>query len=333
MKVVVLTALHPQGRALLEKSFDVVYGGWAITNSVIAPLPTDDEILALAHDAHGIVVPGELSAQVIAGCPDLRVIGVARGDPHGVDLAAATARRIPVVYAAGRNAKAVAELTLAFILMLMRQLLPAHNFVRERRWRTWDDLFATSLFQGTELTGRVLGLVGLGFVGREVAKRARAYDMGVLVYDPCLTAETIAGHGAVKVDLPDLLARSDVVSVHCRLTDETRGMLGVEQIGLMKRGAFFINTARAAIVDQEAMLNALRTGHLAGAAFDVYWDEPLPSDSPLLELPNVIHTPHIGGVTTDLERRTAEIVVGEMLAVMRGERPRYLANPEVLPNV
>jgi phosphoglycerate dehydrogenase-like enzyme len=331
VKAVVLTGLHPEVRPRLEAAFDVLYAGWAVTEPVVTALPSDPEIVALARDAQAVIVPGELSTSIIRECPVLRVIGVARGDPRGVDLTLATQRGIPVVYAAGRNAKAVAELTLGFIIMLLRKLLPAHNFVRERHWRTWDDLFATSLIEGLELTGRVLGLVGFGFVGQEVARRARAFDLEVLVYDPYVPVEVIAAHGSASVGLGELLARADIVSVHCKVTDETRNLLGPEQIAQMKPGAYFINTARAAVVDQDALLEALRSGRIAGAAFDVYWDEPLPLDSPLLEWPNVIHTPHIGGATTDLDRRTAELVVGDVLAVIRGSRPRFLANPQVWP--
>lgn len=330
MKIVVLAALQSGDRALLESQATVAYGGWAVAEPVVTPLPGDDEIIAQAHDAEAIVVPGELSDRVIAACPQLRVIGVARGEYRGVDLTAATRRGIPVVYAGGRNASAVAELTLAFILMLHRQLLPAHQFVAGGRWRSWDALFATTLIQGAELGGRVLGLLGLGFVGREVARRARAFDMQILAYDPFVRPESMADVGARAVGLPDLLAQSDVVSVHCKVTDETRDLLGGEAFARMKRGAFFINTARAAVVDQGALLDALRSGHLAGAALDVYWDEPLPPGSPLVGLPNVIHTPHIGGATVEVEARTSAMVVQDVLAVLRGARPAHLANPEAL---
>jgi D-3-phosphoglycerate dehydrogenase len=330
MKVVVLTSLHPRGKALLEEALQVAYGGWALSDPVVTPLPTEAEILQLAVDAHAIIVPGELSRSVIQACPDLQVIGVARGDPRGVDLATATARGIRVVYAAGRNAKAVAEVTLGFMIMLLRQLVPAHNFVGERRWRTWDDLFATTLTDGAEMTGRTLGLVGFGFVGQEVTIRALAFGLRVLVYDPYLPAKTIADQGAVSVGLQELMSRSDIVSIHCKVTDETRGMIGRKEIGLMKSGAYFVNTARAAIVDEGALLDALRSGQLAGAALDVYWSEPLPLDSPWLTQPNVIHTPHICGATTELELRTSEMVAQDVLAVLRGERPRFLANPAVL---
>jgi D-3-phosphoglycerate dehydrogenase len=330
MKAVVLVSLHPQVRTLLEETVQVAYGGWALSDPVVTALPGDAEILKLARDAHAIIVPGELSRAVIEGCPELRVIGVARGDPRGVDLVAATARGIPVVFAAGRNAKAVAEVTLGFVVMLLRQLVPAHNFVGEGRWRTWDDLFATTLVAGTEMNQRTLGLVGFGFVGQEVTRRALAFDLRVLVYDPYLPAQTIYDQGAVSVDLDELMSGSDIVSIHCKVTDETRCMIGRREIGLMKPGSYFINTARASIVDEAALLDGLMTGQLAGVALDVYWSEPLSADSPWLKLPNVIHTPHIGGATTDLEMRTSAMVVQDILAVLRGDRPRFIANPTVL---
>lgn len=330
MKAAVFSSLHEHGQKLLESSLEVVYGGWAVSEPVLSPLPTDEEILVLAQDADAIIVPGELSAAVINACPHLKVIGVARGDPRGVDLDAATARGIAVVYAAGRNAVAVAELTLAFIIVLFRQLFLAQQFVANGRWRTWGDLFATTLLNGWELSGRTLGLIGLGYVGREVAKRARAFDMKLLVTDPYVSADEVAHFGGRKVDLPDLLTSADVVSIHCTVTDETRGLIGAKEIGKMKPGAYLVNTARAAVVDEEALLAALQCGRLAGAALDVYWAEPLPFDNPFIGLPNVLHTPHIGSGTIDVEPRTTEMIVRDVLAVLRGDRPIHLANPTIL---
>ena len=309
---------------------EVTYAGWATNEPVVTPLPSDNEILSMAQDVDVVVVPGELSSLVIQGCPGLRVIGVARGDPRGVDLAEATARRIPVVYAAGRNAEPVAEVVMAFMLMLFRGLIPAHHFIAERRWGTWDDLFATPLVNTLELSGRVLGLVGFGMVAREVARRAHAFNLRMIAYDPYIAAEDLARDGVQKVELPELLASSDVVSIHCKLSNETRSLLGREQLKLMKDGAYLINTARAAIVDESALLEALLGGRLAGAALDVYWEEPLSRDSPFIGLPNVIHTPHIAGATREVEARTAELVASDIVAVLRGQRPRHLANPEVL---
>lgn len=325
MKIVVLSPMTEEARQLLEADFEVEYAGWAVTEPVITPFPEDDEIIRLAGDARGIIVPGELSARVIEACGKLEVIGISRGDPRGVDLELAGRRAITVVYAAGRNAGAVAELTLAFAIMLFRQLLAAHQFVGEKRWQTWDDLFATPLIEGLELEGRVMGLVGFGYVGREVARRAAPFGLEVLVYDPYVASDAVRSSGGIKVELAELLERSDLVSLHCKVTEETRGLIGKDEIESMKPGAFFINTARAAVVDKAALTEALAAGKLAGAALDVYWDEPLPADDPILDLSNVIHTPHIGSATVDVDPRTAMMVARDVRAVLKGIPPEYPA--------
>lgn len=322
MKALVLAPLDTVGRKILEAKLEVEYAGWALGDPVVTPQPTDEEIVALARGAEAIIVPGELSTSVIEKCPNLSVIGVARGDPRGVDLSFAEAKGIAVVYAAGRNAAAVADLTLAFVLMLFRQLIDAHNFVREKRWRTWDDLFATPLIDTIELSGRVIGLVGFGYVGKEVARRARAFDMRIVVYDPYVEAKAIRKLDAEKIGLQALMAEADVVSIHVKLSDETRGLIGAEELERMRSEAFLINTARAAVVDRNALYDALKEGRIAGAALDVYWDEPLSLDSPFIGLPNVIHTPHIGGATREVEVRTAEMVARDVIAALEGGTPK-----------
>jgi D-3-phosphoglycerate dehydrogenase len=329
MKVVVIAPMHERGRRILEASYQVEYGGWAVHKPVVTPLPSDEEIARLAHDAQAVIVPGEFSATLMKACPRLKVIGVARGDPRGVDLDEATQRGIPVVYAAGRNAAAVAELTLAFAIMLTRQLVQAHQFVQDRGWRTWDDLFATTLIEGQELSHRKIGLVGFGYIGELVAIRAKAFDMQVLVYDPYVTRERVEELGLVKVSLKELMSKSDIVSIHCKLTEETTGLIGEEELSWMKPNSFLINTARAAVVDESALYEAITTQKLAGVALDVYWEEPLPLDSAFLNLPNVIHTPHIGGATVEVEAHTAEIVAQDVDAVLSGKLPKRIANPEV----
>lgn len=330
MKVIVLASFDQDARKLMEENVVVEYAGWATSDPVVTLLPGDEEIIALTKDAEAIIVPGELSQKVIEACPKLRVIGVHRGDPRGVDLETATARNIPVVYAAGRNANAVADLTLAFVLILLRQLFDAHRFVEDKRWRTWDDLFATPLIETLELAGKTIGLIGFGYIGQKVVRRINAFDMQALVYDPYLSKSQVQSYDAESVSLKELMTRSDIVSIHCKLSDETRGMIGEKELAWMKPGGFLINTARAAVVDEAGFIGALSSGHLAGAALDVYWEEPLALDSPLLELKNVIHTPHIGGATMEVEPRTSEMVARDVLAVLRGEAPQRIANPRVL---
>jgi len=329
VKVLLLAEFDSSARRLLESEWDVREAGWAVTDSVITALPSDDEILALASDVAAIIVPGELSTRVMAGCPELRVIGCCRGDPRGIDLEFASRRGIAVVYAPARNAASVADLTLAFILCLARQLLQADAFVRGGYWTSWDALFRTTLTNGLELEGQRLGLVGCGAVGSQVARRANAFGMRVQGYDPYCSSEQLALLGIEKASLDDVLRESDFVSIHCKLSAETTGLIGAEQLAQMKPTAYLINTARAAIVDKAALYSALVQKKIAGAALDVFWQEPPLLGRPFLDIPEVVLTPHIGGATVAVEPRTARMIVQGVMAVLRGERPDHLANPEV----
>jgi phosphoglycerate dehydrogenase-like enzyme len=269
-------------------------------------------------------------AEVLESCP-LRMIGCCRGDPVNVDLELATKKGIPVFHTPGRNADAVADLTLAFLLMLARHLAPIHDTYRqgaERIAGAGDFLKMYTRFTGMELGGRTVGLVALGAVGREVAARLVAFKAHVLAYDPYVRE---APPGVELCGIDDLLRRSDFVSLHAPVTDETRNLVSRERLALMKPTAFFVNTARAALADEDALYEMLQAGRLAGAALDVLNDEPLQPGNRFLTLPNVILTPHIGGATVDVTRHQSEIVVDAIERWLRGERPRWIANPAVLP--
>jgi D-3-phosphoglycerate dehydrogenase / 2-oxoglutarate reductase len=330
MKATVFSPLHPTGRSILESQCEVVYFGWAVHEPVTTPLPSDDEIISTSQEAEIIITPGELSAYVMENCPKLKLVGVGRGDPRGVDLKAATRLGIKVVYSAGRNAGAVAEVTLGFIIMLLRKLIPSQKFVEEKHWKTWDDLFATPLISAIEMQGKTLGLIGFGLIGKEVSLRALPFGMHVLVYDPYIDLQESSTYGVQRVSLDEVLSLADIVSIHCKLTDETRGLIGTRELDLMKSTAYLINTARASVVDRQALLDALRTRRIAGVALDVYWEEPLKLDDELIGMENVIHTPHIAGATSEMELRTTEILLRQVQAVLDGNKPEFLANPEVI---
>jgi D-3-phosphoglycerate dehydrogenase len=273
------------------------------------------------HDV--LVVHGAAVSAEVLGAAPLRLVCCARGGPVNVDVAAATGRGIPVVNTPGKNAEAVAELTIAFALLLIRAVPQASRHLLQ------GGGFAESVFEGREFFGReapslTMGLVGLGHVGREVARRARALGFTVLGHDPAL------GDGAdvELVPLDTLLARSDVVSLHARLTPENRLMFSRDQFAQMRPGACFINTARESLVDERALREALEQGTLGGAALDVL--EPASGRHPLLDLPNVFVTPHIGGATAETLARGAQRAVAAVTELLAGRAPANVVNPQVL---
>ena len=277
------------------------------------------------HDAllvHGAPV----SAEVLDAAP-LRLVCCARGGPVNVDVAAASRRGIPVTNAPGRNAQAVAELTIAFALMLVRGVHASARYLVDGG-QLAENTYEGSEFIGAEAASMTLGLVGLGNVGREVAARGRTLGFTMLGYDP--VRPTIVPPGVTMVTLDDLLSRSELISLHARATPDNRHLLGAAAFARMPRGAFFINTARESLVDEDALAAALASGTLAGAALDVVERRPAGDRHPLLDLPNVIITPHIGGATRETLQRGAEMTAAAVARLASGEIPDHLVNPEVL---
>jgi D-3-phosphoglycerate dehydrogenase len=280
---------------------------------------------ARGHDVllvHGAPV----TAEVLDAAP-LRLVCCARGGPVNVDVAAASARGIPVTNAPGRNATAVAELTIAFALMLIRGMPAAARYLvdgGEHAGSTYEGV----QFIGGEAAGVTLGLVGLGNVGRQVAARAHALGFTVLGYDP--VPPGVLPRGVAMVTLDELLSRSGLVSLHARASAGNRHMFAAPAFARMPRGSFFINTARESLVDEDALARALASGTLAGAALDVTEPRPAGDRHPLLGLPNVIITPHIGGATRETLRRGAQMAAAAVAGLVSGGVPDHLVNPEVL---
>jgi D-3-phosphoglycerate dehydrogenase len=251
----------------------------------------------------------------------LVAIGSTRGDPTNVDVAGATAKGIPVLRAPGRNADGVAELTVGLLLAVTRHLVPADRDVREGQVYR-DGSIPYQRFRGWQVAGRTAGLVGLGAVGRATRWRLEGLGMRVIASDPF--AED-ASH-----ELGDLLAEADVVSMHAAVTPDTLGLMGADQFAAMRDGAVYLNSARAGLHDLDALTAALASGHLAGAGLDHFEGEHLPTDHPLVAMSNVVLTPHIGGATYDTETNHTTLMATGLAALLRGERPANLANPEVL---
>ncbi len=267
-----------------------------------------------------------VTKEVLEAAGRLKVVGCARGGPVNVDVDAATMMGVPVIYTPGRNAEAVADYTMGLILAMSRNIVRAHVKLKEG---VWSEEFYEYRHCGDELSGKTLGLVGLGRVGVEVARRAKAFGMRVISYDPYVSREAMASHGVEKTELETLLRESDFVSIHARLTPETRHMIGERELRSMKPTAVLVNTARGEIVDEKALIKALREGWIAGAALDVFEREPLPPGHPLLEFENVIVTPHIAGASRETVRRSARMLAEDTARILKGERPRFCMNPEV----
>ena len=329
MRILVTATLDEWGVETLSHIGEVSYEGFSDKKRLLA-----GRKLVRALEGFDVFVTevDQVRARVLEQVDRLRVIACCRADPVNVDIDAATERGIPVLRAPGRNAQAVADLTLTLMLMSLRNVPQAMSILREEDGPQGMVKMAVAFFdlKGNELWGKTVGVIGLGAVGREVARRLRGFDARLVVYDPYVSEDVVDRFGARLVDLATLLRQADVVSVHAPLTEETRGMLGREEFGLMKPTAHFINTARAELTDEEALLEVLQEGGIRGAALDVFVQEPPPVDHPLLQLPNVIATPHIGGNTHEIPTHQSRIVVSDLERLFRGERPLHVVNPETL---
>jgi len=310
-----------EGMATLQSLADVVYDPWI--EQVPLRLYDGEKLAARIAEAGAdiLIVESDFVNGPVFDC-DLRVIGSCRGDPNNVDIPAATKAGIPVLHAPGRNADAVAEITIALLFAVNRHLVPADHDVRTgqvyaggkipyQRYRAW------------QLAGRTAGIVGLGAVGRATQWRLQGLGMRVLAYDPY-------NPDATHTDLDAMLPECDVVSMHAVVTPETEGLMGAEQFARMKQDAIYINSARALLHDIDALTAALQSGHLGGAGLDHFKGENLPTDHPLQGLHNVVLTPHIGGATYDTEANHSKLIADDVGRILRGERPVHCVNPEVL---
>src|SRR5262245_54225595 len=329
MRALITASFDPAAKARLARHMDVVHEDWKERHSIYFDgREFAKRITAVGADV--LIVEADLvHAEVLDTCP-LQMIGVCRGEPVNIDLELATRNGIPVFHTPGRNADAVADLTIAFMLLLVRHLPAVWAMYRggeaARIEQASDYLAMYTRFTGVELGGLTVGLVGLGAVGREVAARLAGFRTRVLAYDPYVTEPP---PGVTLCDLDTLLRAAAVVSLHAPVTPETQGLLSAERLALLKPTAFVVNTARAALTDENALYEMLRTGRLAGAALDVLAQEPLQPGDRFLGLPNVIVTPHLGGATVDVTRHQSDIVVEAIERHLQGERPRWVANPAV----
>jgi D-3-phosphoglycerate dehydrogenase len=286
-----------------------------------------DALLRHLPQADALLVRSEtrVTSELLERANHLRVIGRAGAGVDTIDVDAATRRGIVVVNAPGGNSVAAAEHSLALMFALARRVASADASMKRGEWRR-------GAYVGTELTGKTLGLVGLGRVGSEVARRALGLDMRVLVYDPYVPDEHARRLGLESMDLEPLLQASDFVSLHVPLTDATRNVLSAERLACMRPSAFLVNCARGGLVDETALLAALDEGRLAGAGIDVYPSEPVPPDDPLPHHTKVVATPHLGASTVEAQVQVAVQVANEVLAVLEGRPTQFAVNaPSLRP--
>ena len=282
------------------------------------PVTAQEDLLPAVRDADAVVYhlfPNRLTRDVLERCRRLKVIGRIGIGMDQVDLPAAADCGVTVVNAAGAQAAAVADHAMALMLCLARNVVASHtSLLAGDRSPPWH-------FMGFELEGKSLGIIGFGAIGRRLAQRAFGFGMAVQAYDPYVPADAIEEAGGTPRSLAELVATSDFISIHVPLTDETRHLIGADELAAMKPTAHLVNTARGPIIDETALVTALRGGVIAGAGLDVYEEEPLAADNPLLQLGHVVLTPHIAGWAIEAQVRTQESVVKDVARVLRGEIP------------
>lgn len=280
------------------------------------------ELRPLVVDVDGYIAGlDEVDASVINAADRLRVIARYGVGTDRVDITQATIRGIVVTNTPGTNSGAVAELTIAFILSLARNLITANDAVRQGEWPALD---------GIGIRGKTIGIIGFGAVGRELARRLTGFGCRLIAFDPLIGAEIAEEYGVRVVPLEVLLSDADFVSLHAPATESTVGMVDRDFLERMKEGAFLINTARGELVDEAALIRALKTGKVKGAALDCFSQEPPDKNSLLLKLPNVIVTPHIAAHTDEAVNQMGWAALENCLAALRGERPLHIVNPEAL---
>ena len=312
MKILITDGLEPEAVVTLRKAHEVS----------VQELDSK-ALLGAIPSYHALIVRSrtKVTKDVLDRGASLKVVGRAGVGVDNIDVTAATARRIVVVNAPTASTVSVAELAVGHMLSLLRHLPEADRSVKEGKWEK-------PRLEGRELFGKTLGLLGSGRIGAEVAKRAQAFGMRVIAYDPYLPRPAAESLGIRLVEKDVMFREADVLSIHAALTSETKGMVGAAELALMKREAVLVNCARGEVVQEAALADALRAKTIAGAAIDVFEREP-PVGSPLLAAPNVVFTPHLGASTTEAQARAGTLIAEQVMKALGGERPEFVVNPTV----
>jgi D-3-phosphoglycerate dehydrogenase len=296
------------------------------TDDIAAPILGEAHAYQVGSSRDELAKRFHVTAALLERMPNVLIVSTNGAGYDTVNVKDCTAAGVLVVNQAGGNKQAVAEHVIGMMLTLGKRIVEVDRAMRR------DKNLDRNLYVGNDMFGKTIGIIGIGHVGGRVSELCGGlFQMKVLAYDPYLTKEQIAARGAEKVELADLLRRADVVSVHCPLSDETRGMIGAAQFALMQPHAYFITAARGFIHDEMALAAALEAKQIAGAGLDVWSKEPPPPDHPLLRFDNVIVSPHTAGVTVETRGNMARIAAEQLLDALDGKRPPRIINPEVWP--
>ncbi len=326
-RILILAPFAPEQLWLLGEAATVNYESWLDTRRIQDP----DDLTARLRDERTAVLVVEsdfVFDDLLDQTPDLRLIGVCRSSVDHVDVAAATRNGVVVVNTPGRNARAVAEHCLGLMLALARRISAADRYVRDGHWQNPAEPYIS--MRGVELSGRTLGVIGLGAIGGTLAEIGLAMGMSVLAFDPYVAQ---APDGVALGDLETLMAQSDFVSVHVPSVPETQGLVNERLLARMKPTAFLVGASDASVFQQDALVKALGNNRIAGAAFDVFETHPVSPESPLTRLDNVLLSPHLGGATAETVGRHSQMMTEDILRFLKGVRPIRMVNPEVWSRV
>lgn len=320
-KVAVTRLIPEAGLDLLRQSCDVTIWEGDLP-------PSADELDTLLNGVDGAVtlLTDRIDGDLLDRHPSIKVVSNFAVGYDNVNVDAATSRKVAVCNTPGVLTQATAEFAFTLLVTAARRVVEAAHYVEDGKWQTWGP----KLLLGQDIAGATLGIVGFGRIGKELAHMASGFDMRLLAQDSYQDHEAAAELGVTFVELDELLRESDFVSLHVALTPETEHLISTRELGLMKETAVLINASRGPVVDTDALVSALRDGEIFAAGLDVTEPEPLPADHPLVSLPNCIVVPHIASATVSTRDAMAELAARNVLAVLNGETPEVIVNPEVL---
>lgn len=335
LNALITAPFSKEGITALKRHMKVTYENWRVTNKIY----TDSRELAdrIQRGAFNVlIVEGDQVDEELINKCNLKIIASCRGNPINIDVDAATKKNIPVIYTPGRNADAVADMAIALMLAQARHITEADRALKSGKIKVESEEELTSLldrFSGAELGLRIVGIIGFGAIGYRVAKRLTGFGSKILIYDPYVKStdpRVKEVRGKLVRKLEQLMRESDFVTLHVAAVPEADKLISKELIGLMKPTAYFINTARAFITDEDALYDALKEKRIAGAGLDVFISEPVESNNRFLPLDNVTVTPHTGGDTVDVVMHHSDMIVADIERLIKGKKPDYLKNPQVL---